>query len=89
MRTLRARLRRAWAALTGTGAAASVAFGLLVFVSVLASLAIPRESGELRTGALHRVIAAAGLLLAALVVLALQAVITYQRGSARALRIDD
>ena len=44
--------------LTGTGAAASVAFGLLVFASVLASLAIPRESAGLSTGALHRVIAA-------------------------------
>jgi putative ABC transport system permease protein len=59
MRTLWARLRRAWVTLTGTGAAASVAFGLLVFVSVLASLAIPRESVELRTEALHRVLAAA------------------------------
>ena len=52
------RLRAAWVTLTGTGAAASVAFGLLVFASVLASLAIPRESAELRTGALQRVIAA-------------------------------
>jgi len=59
MRTLPARLRRAWVTLTGTGAAASVAFGLLVFVSVLASLAIPRQSVVLRTEALHRVIAAA------------------------------
>ncbi|HET9971472.1 MAG TPA: hypothetical protein VFQ68_24775, partial [Streptosporangiaceae bacterium] len=58
MRALRARLRAAWMTLTGTGAAASVAFGLLVFVSVLASVAIPRESAELRTWALHRVIAA-------------------------------
>ncbi|HET9972544.1 MAG TPA: FtsX-like permease family protein, partial [Streptosporangiaceae bacterium] len=32
---------------------------------------------------------ATGLLLAALLVLALQAAVTYQRGSARALRIDD
>ena len=47
-----------WVRLTGTGAAASVAFGLLVFVSVLASLAIPRESAGLRTAALQRVIAA-------------------------------
>jgi len=51
------RLRAAWVTLTGTGAAASVAFGLLVFASVLASLAIPRESAGLSTGALHRVIA--------------------------------
>ncbi|HEU5390093.1 MAG TPA: FtsX-like permease family protein [Streptosporangiaceae bacterium] len=58
MRALGARLRAAWMTLTGTGAAASVAFGLLVFVSVLASVAIPRESAELRSGALHRVIAA-------------------------------
>jgi len=35
------------------------------------------------------VASAAGLVLAALLVLAVQAVITYQRGSARALRIDD
>jgi putative ABC transport system permease protein len=66
MRTLRlratagglGRLSRAWLALTGTGAAATVAFGLLVFVAVLASLAIPREGVALRTGALQRVIAA-------------------------------
>ncbi len=58
MRTLWQRLRGAWVTLTGTGAAASVAFGLLVFASVLASLAIPRESAELRTGALQRVIGA-------------------------------
>jgi putative ABC transport system permease protein len=58
MRTLWLRLRAAWVMLTGTGAAASVAFGLLVFASVLASLAIPRESAGLRTGALQRVIAA-------------------------------
>ena len=44
--------------LTGTGAAASVAFGLLVFASVLASLAIPRESVALSNRALQRVIAA-------------------------------
>ena len=58
MRTLWQRLRAAWVTLTGTGAAASVAFGLLVFASVLASLAIPRESAGLRTAALQRVIAA-------------------------------
>jgi putative ABC transport system permease protein len=58
MRALWARLRAAWVTLTGTGAAASVAFGLLVFASVLASLAIPRESLGLRTGALQRVVAA-------------------------------
>ena len=57
MRTLRQRLRAAWVTLTGTGAAASVALGLLVFASVLASLAIPRESVALRTAALQRVIA--------------------------------
>ena len=56
MRTLRQRLRAAWVTLTGTGAAASVALGLLVFASVLASLAIPRESVALRTAALQRVI---------------------------------
>jgi putative ABC transport system permease protein len=58
MRTLGLRLRAGWVTLTGTGAAASVAFGLLVFASVLASLAIPRESVGLRTGALQRVITA-------------------------------
>jgi putative ABC transport system permease protein len=57
MRTLWLRLRAAWVTLTGTGAAASVAFGLLVFASVLASLAIPRESAGLSNGALQRVIA--------------------------------
>ncbi len=61
MRTLRRRLRAGWVTLTGTGAAATVAFGLLVFVAVLASLAIPRESVALRTGALQRVIAASPL----------------------------
>jgi putative ABC transport system permease protein len=58
MRTLWLRLRASWVTLTGTGAAASIAFGLLVFASVLASLAIPRESVGLSNGALHRVIAA-------------------------------
>jgi putative ABC transport system permease protein len=58
MRTLPRQLHVAWVTLTGTGAAASVAFGLLVFVSVVASLAIPRESVGLRNGALQRVIAA-------------------------------
>jgi putative ABC transport system permease protein len=59
MSTLWRRLRAAWMTLTGTGAAASVAFGLLVFVSVLASLAIPRESTSLRTGALRQMVATA------------------------------
>ena len=59
MSTLWRRLRAAWMTLTGTGAAASVAFGLLVFVAVLASLAIPRESTSLRTGALRQMVAAA------------------------------
>jgi putative ABC transport system permease protein len=58
MRALWRRLRAAWVTLTGTGTAASVAFGLLVFASVLASLAIPRESLGLRNGALQRVLAA-------------------------------
>jgi putative ABC transport system permease protein len=55
------RLRAAWVTLTGTGAVASVAFGLLVFVSLLASLAIPRESVGLRNGAVRQVIAASQL----------------------------
>jgi putative ABC transport system permease protein len=59
MRTLWPRLRAAWVTLTGTGAAASVAFGLLVAASLLASLAIPRESTGLRNAALQRVIATA------------------------------
>ncbi len=58
MRTPLRRLRAAWITLTGTGAAASVAFGLLVFASVLASLAIPRDSTGLRTGALRHTVAA-------------------------------
>jgi len=57
MRTLWLWLRTAWVTLTGTGAAASVAFGLLVFATVAASLAIPRESVGLRNAALQRVIA--------------------------------
>ena len=60
MRTPR-RLRTAWTTLTGTGAAASVAFGLLVFAAVLASLAIPRESTGLRTEALQRMVASSPL----------------------------
>jgi putative ABC transport system permease protein len=59
MSTLWRRLRAAWMTLTGTGAAASAAFGFLVFVAVLASLAIPRESTSLRTGALRQMVAAA------------------------------
>jgi putative ABC transport system permease protein len=55
------RLHAGWVALTGTGAAATVAFGLLVFVAILASLAIPRESVALRTGALQGVIEASSL----------------------------
>jgi len=61
MRTPWRRLRAAWITLTGTGAAASVAFGLLVFASVLASLAIPRDSTGLRTGALRHTVAASPL----------------------------
>jgi putative ABC transport system permease protein len=59
MRTPWRRLRAAWMTLTGTGAAASVAFGLLVFASVLASLAIPRESAGLRTSALRHTVGSA------------------------------
>jgi putative ABC transport system permease protein len=58
MRTLWPRLHAAWVTLTGTGAGASVALAVLVFASVLASLAIPRESVVLRNGALQRVITA-------------------------------
>ena len=61
MRTPWPRLRAAWITLTGTGAAASVAFGLLVLASVLASLAIPRDSTGLRTGALRHTVAASPL----------------------------
>jgi putative ABC transport system permease protein len=53
-----ARVRAAWVMLTGTGAAASVAFGLLVFASVFACLVIPRENAALRTGALERTLPA-------------------------------
>jgi len=52
-----ARMRTAWVLLTGTGAAASVAFGLLVLASVLACLVIPRENAALRTGALEHTLA--------------------------------
>ncbi len=58
MTALWLRPRAAWVTLTGTGSVASVAFALLVFAAVLASLAIPRESVGLRNGALQRVIAA-------------------------------
>ena len=58
MRRLGLRLRAGWVTLTGTGAGATVAFGLLVFVAVLASLAIPRESAGLANEALQRVVAA-------------------------------
>ncbi len=61
MRTPWRRPRAAWITLTGTGAAASVAFGLLVFASVLATLAIPRDSSGLRTGALQHTVAASPL----------------------------
>jgi putative ABC transport system permease protein len=57
VRTRWRRLRAAWVTLTGTGAATSVAFGLLVLASVLASLLVPRESTGLRTEALQRMIA--------------------------------
>ena len=53
-----ARVRAAWVMLAGTGAAASVAFGLLVFASVFACLVIPRENAALRTGSLERTLAA-------------------------------
>jgi putative ABC transport system permease protein len=53
-----ARARTAWVMLTGTGAAASIAFGLLVFASVFACLVIPREDVALRTGALEHTLAA-------------------------------
>jgi putative ABC transport system permease protein len=53
-----ARVRAAWVMLTGTGAAASIAFGLLVLASVFACLVIPRENAALRTGALERTLAA-------------------------------
>jgi putative ABC transport system permease protein len=53
----RPRPRAAWLALTGTAGASSVVFCLIVFASVLASLAIPRESAALRDGALRQMIA--------------------------------
>ena len=53
-----ARGRTGWVMLTGTGAAASVAFGLLVFATVFAGLVIPRENVALRSGALERTLAA-------------------------------
>ncbi len=53
-----ARVGTAWVMLTGTGAAASVAFGLLVLASVFACLVIPRENAALRTGSVERTLAA-------------------------------
>ncbi|HUB37448.1 MAG TPA: FtsX-like permease family protein [Streptosporangiaceae bacterium] len=47
------RARAAWLAYCGTGAAASVAVGLLVLGCVFLSVAAPRESLALRTRALH------------------------------------
>jgi putative ABC transport system permease protein len=55
---MRTRARATWVMLTGTGAAASIAFGLLVFASVFACLVIPRENVALRTGSLQRALAA-------------------------------
>jgi putative ABC transport system permease protein len=51
------RARTAWVMLTGTGAAASIAFGLLVFAAVFACLVIPRENAALRSQSLERTLA--------------------------------
>jgi putative ABC transport system permease protein len=48
------RVRAAWAALTGTGAAASVALALLVLAGVFIAVAVPRASLGYRTQVLQR-----------------------------------
>ncbi len=53
------RLRARWAALTGTGGAASVALALLVFGCVFVAVAGPRQSLGYRTSALQSSLAAA------------------------------
>ena len=52
-----ARLRARWAALTGTGGAASIALALLVLGCVFVSVASPRVSLEYRTRALRSALA--------------------------------
>jgi putative ABC transport system permease protein len=51
--------RRAWIAISGTAAAASLGLALLVFTAVFISVAIPRANLGQRTRALQRVLAAA------------------------------
>jgi putative ABC transport system permease protein len=53
------RLRTVWRLLTGTGAAASIGLGLLVFTCVFLAVAAPRESLALRTGALRHALTTA------------------------------
>ena len=53
------RLTARWAALTGTGAAASVSLGLLVFFCVFVAVAGPRDSLGLRTHAFRQVLSTA------------------------------
>ena len=48
------RVHAAWAALTGTGAAASVALALLVLAGVFIAVAVPRASLGYRTQVLQR-----------------------------------
>ena len=56
---LRRRPRRAWIAISGTAAAASLGLAFLVFTAVFISVAIPRASLGQRTQALQRVLTAA------------------------------
>ncbi len=53
MSALARRLQAAWRLLTGTGAAASIGLGLLVFTCVFLAVAAPREGLALRTRALQ------------------------------------
>jgi putative ABC transport system permease protein len=53
------RLLAVWRPLTGTGAAAAVGLGLLVFTCVFLAVAAPRESLALRTGALRHAVTTA------------------------------
>jgi hypothetical protein len=83
--------------------AAAAGFGALVLLlsllltartremtlAYLATMGLRRWQAQLLLAAETLTASAAGLVLAALLVLAVQAVITYHRGSARALRIAD
>jgi putative ABC transport system permease protein len=60
MSTAGHRVRTAWSALTGTGAAASIALALLVLACTFIAVAVPRASLGSRTRALQRLFATTG-----------------------------